>query len=205
MSTQLEIAYLRKMLIRQLTIICPTFLQAHDTNRRSFTITNLPPDKLPFAIVRLARETDVRVVLPFALYRCSTQPLQTLLDGDIDWEDKRACLIARQELHNRLRSSVFGFLIGRTSKNASLPCQTPTRCKLEQLDFLSRCETSFAGWKKGPIDYEVDWQAVSKRFCIPCIIVFRASFERARQDLWNSLPALFGLPSWHKLLYAKVR
>jgi len=205
MSTQFEVTYLRKMLIKQLTMICPTFLEVYDTSRRSLTTTNLSPAKLPFAIVRLAREADVCAVLPFALYCCSTQPLQYLLDGDIDWEDKKACLVARQELHNRLRTSIFGFLLGRNNKDAPIHCKSPTKCKQERLAFLSRNESSFASWKKGPIEYEVDWQAVSKLFCISCTVMFRVTFERARQDIWNGLPALFGLPPWQKLLFAKVR
>lgn len=179
--------------------ICPTSLQVFDLRRESFAATSLSPDVLPVAIIKLARETKVHAVLPFAMYRYSTQPLDELLDGDLDWEDKRACIIARQEFNNHLRGNVFGFLLGRGGEDAFSDCQSRTLCALERLAFLNMREDAFSSGNKGPLDYEPNWDNVGNNLCRPCTIAFKTSFDLARQDFWDELPMLLGLPrhSYH--------
>jgi hypothetical protein len=162
--------------------------------RESFGHTNVPECMLPLMIITLARETNVKAVLPFAMYRYITQPLQSILDGNLNWEDKRACIIARLEFSSRLRSNIFGFLLGRTGDDATADCQSRSRCTQEKLALLNMKEDSLSSGSKGPLDYVMDWKDVGRRLCRPCTIAFKTNFELARLEFWDELPKLLGLP-----------
>lgn len=44
------------------------------------------------------------------------------------------------------------------------------------------------------------WSATwSERMCVNCVSVCRTSHNTGRQELWEQLPAIFGLPEWSEL------
>jgi hypothetical protein len=157
----------------------------------------------PFAVVRLAREIDIPILLPAAMYGCVISPIEKILDGatlldgsslELDWRDKRSCIIARTRLSNALLTRTFKFLCYPPSD-----CSTLERCAIGRLKHLRRLQIACFDMP-GPHPLT---QRFLKRFekdvCDCCYTVSHASFVAARPALWDDLPGIFGLPSWQEL------
>jgi len=169
-----------------------------------------PPNaaKRAVDIVRLARENNIRALLPAALYQCCENPLEVILDGipqpdttptRLSPEDEEICILGRERIVEAFRSRLFserqlvssgpGFLASR-----HVPCDSARLRWLYKDDIW---EMAFGyDWFK-PLQKECP--TLGPGVCPTCQKAFVATFERARALIWENLPGYFGLPDWSVL------
>jgi hypothetical protein len=201
LSTKYDVRYLRQRATRHLLNVYSATLDEWD-QRNSAIIPAF--SGRPLAVLCLAREVDIPILLPAAMYGCATSAFEILLDGatlrdgshiELDWRDKRSCIVARSCLSDALLGRIFNFLL----------CSPPSGCsnwvtcavgKLKHLRKLQAKSLKMAGL-----------HVLSKRFlngfekdvCDSCYSTSHASFVAARRALWDDLPSIFGLPNWQEL------
>jgi hypothetical protein len=201
LSTKYDVGFLRQQATQHLLSVYSATLDGWDQR-------DSPPmipvfQGRPFAAVRLAREIDIPIILPAAMYGCARSAIERILDGitlpdgssiDLDWRDKRSCIIARTRLSDAILMRTFKFLDHHPSG-----CSTLARCAIGRLKHLRKLQAKFFN-TPGP-------RPLTKRFlkgfekdvCDCCYTTSHASFVAARQALWDDLPGIFGLPSWQQL------
>jgi hypothetical protein len=201
LSTKYEVRYLRQRATQHLLSVYSATLDEWD-QRKSGIIPSF--SGRPLAVLCLAREVDIPILLPAAMYGCVTSALEILLDGatlhdgshvELDWRDKRSCIVARSRLSDALLGRIFNFLLWPSPSG----CSTAANCTIGRMKHLCRFQTRSLTMG-GP-------RPLSKRFlkgfqddvCGFCYSTAQTSFVGARRALWDDLPGIFGLPSWQEL------
>jgi hypothetical protein len=191
-STKYDVQYLRQRAISFLTEAYPSTLDAWDRRELTRKISGI--EHTPFAALQLVEEFGISQALPAVLYCCSMRPIDEILDGsrvEIGTANRRTCLIAKQKLEEAQRKRVFAFL-GAYQVTA---CSNPSTCNTRRLEWSARM-----GLNPKPLARTFDWINFSIYVCRNCLTFSRASFDEARQKLWEELPGFFNLPSWTQLL-----
>ena len=198
LSTKYQVPHLRRRAILHLITAYPTSLQAWDDRNSKRTIPATP--YVPFAVLELARLTDVEAILPAAMYCCCTTSIKDIFDGvpwggsqlDMTWADKRTCIIGRQELLSAKQNTISAFL-----KPGNVPmCQAHDACN------TGRLKTVFTNTDDeycDPLWDRFDWDKFSQVVCPACLSASKSSYEQARKELWNNLPSIFNLRNWTEL------
>jgi len=198
LSSKYNVEYLRERAIAHLTECFPTTLGEWNLRHNANIMETFPAR--PFLVLQLARKFDIPAMLPAAMYCCACTPdIKSLCDGitsidgshiELDWEDKRSCLLARQKLYDAQRIRLFGCLL-------DLP--TCARCDSGKLEYLRRLEhKSIQSGFPYPFQQKFDL-SFDQAVCKECYNRSFSSFSAARQELWDDLPSLFDLPSWAEL------
>ena len=157
----------------------------------------------PWAVVRLARELDIPILLPAAMYSCAASPVELVQDGitlrdgskiELDWRDKLTCAVARTRLSDAILRRIFKFLLDHHPPG----CSNLANCAIGRLKHLRNLQARTLN--KGPRPLVKKFlTGFEKDVCNCCYTTSRASFVAARQALWDDLPGIFGLPSWQEL------
>ena len=198
LSTKYQVPHLRRRAIQHLITAYPTTLQAWDSRNTSRTIPAIP--YVPFAVLELARLTDVEIVVPAAMYCCCTSSIKDIVDGvpwsgsqlDMSWADKRTCVIGRQELLSAKQSMICAFL----KPDSVPPCDTTDSCNTGRLKAVfTNTDDEYCD----PLWDRFDWAKFAQVVCSSCLAASRGRYEKARKDLWSNLPRIFNLRSWTEL------
>nr|GAT60117.1 predicted protein [Mycena chlorophos] len=166
----------------------------------------------PLHVLNLAREVNVRIVVPSALYFLSLYQLDDILRADhpkltvshpsrpsSDLHDVREYTLMFQKRMDLILSFVRSFC----GERKPLPsCQSSTACAHGFARLTSRLGRSWIV-RTGPLHYMV--QAVGDlrdkgEVCKPCLQAFTSDVTALRERTWNELPGVVGLPSWEELV-----
>jgi hypothetical protein len=182
--------------------VYPTQLDSWDQRATYDTIETF--NSRPFAVLQLARENNLASIVPAVMYCCAGTPdIENILDGmascdgshiELNWGDKRSCLMARQRLIDAGRSQIFGFL-RRSMDPAS--CRGRTVCDSGRLKWLLLVERRNS--PTNPFGRKFDWDAFQDDVCESCINASQLQYQAARRQLWEDLPGFFDLPKWSDL------
>ncbi|KII86149.1 hypothetical protein PLICRDRAFT_700275 [Plicaturopsis crispa FD-325 SS-3] len=208
LATKYDVAYLRQRVISQLVEIYPPTLEKWDQR------SNIPPlisdaATSHFALVNLARETDVPSVLPAALYCCSMHGAEDIIDGivqpdgsrsELSPADMRACLLARETFARHPPMLAFMADLGFIEGLIESLCEDPNTCVKDEISILRSCALAERSFDL------LDGRVLTKdasfvhTLCDECAGAIKYDFERQRLSIWERLPALYGLPPWETLL-----
>ncbi|KAJ7031834.1 hypothetical protein C8F04DRAFT_1396987 [Mycena alexandri] len=189
-----DVPYLRRRALDHLGPIFPTHLTEYDD-------TAWGNIERRFATIRTATEVGALWLLPMAYYDLCTQTMEQLI-SDASWKDleekaQRACLIGhsaqRQHIHK-----IFGFL--SIVKNSGGTCKDWTKCNALRLDMVFRSRLWDRNGNPLPMWAESTWRAFAGfGICDNCVVESKALHAAARQEFWDQLPQMFGLPGWAEL------
>ena len=220
LSTKYFIGHLRTQAIRHLTQIWSFTIPGHDEMvelaLRSPIVENISfPYMHPLHVLNLAREVNVQIVVPSALYFLSLYPLTDILRADhpklnfehpskpsshISIADIEAYTLMFQHRIEMILDFVRRFG-GQRTADASICLNNQTPCTHGFARLSSRLSRS---WKTrtGPLHYML--QAVQElsddgAVCLPCRKSFREDVNQYREDLWDMLPAVVGSTNWDRL------
>ncbi|CCM03515.1 uncharacterized protein FIBRA_05649 [Fibroporia radiculosa] len=220
LSTKYFIMHLRKQAIRFLSQTWSHTLRGHDEMLEAAIKSPLVdgttyPYVHPLHVLNLARETNVRILVPSALYFLSLYPLDSILRRDhpklqIDHPSCPSSELSPQDLKEytlmfQHRIDVILDFVRRVcgQRKAAANCKNDDSGACLKA-FSRLCTTLSRSWmvRTGPLHFMV--QAIDElssisSVCMPCRRVFREDVLSARQEVWKGLPAVIGIPGWDDL------
>ncbi|KAJ6452661.1 hypothetical protein C8R45DRAFT_1040501 [Mycena sanguinolenta] len=154
----------------------------------------------PIAVANLARHASADWVLPVVLTACAWLNPEKLLNGGLTSSDVLLCLRARDLLQTRWSSRILEFLLNPPLEISE--CQTPQSCLETRIHNRALAET----WREEKtivlyLWHEDTWTEVDfvEEPCGVCRDFLTDASQASRQDCWDNLPSLFGLPNWSTL------
>ncbi|KAL1742700.1 hypothetical protein HDZ31DRAFT_42663 [Schizophyllum fasciatum] len=193
-STKYRVRYCRER--------CLSILSRHFASSPQYTpVAVLPTVAQACEMVRLAREAEAMMLLPFALMRIASEDHSTIYAADIPLVDKLAVFDGRLELIAVQRERMFPFV-----KQFKSP-QTCERFRSGYNPCSSSIEQQFSKYLATPerLFYFVDdptyWFT---RECVSCKVAWCKIIMDGRQHIWDRLPEIFHLgKSWAELRQAQ--
>jgi hypothetical protein len=167
----------------------------------------------PLHVLNLAREANVRIVVPSALYFLSLYPLVDILRADhpkllVEHPSRPSSSLSPADVKDytlmfQHRISVILDFVRKffDERSPSSDCTTGKVCSRGFSRLASRLSRSWLT-RTGPLYYMV--QAIEglsddSSVCLLCRAMFHHDVEGWRQIIWNDLPSVIGLPSWAEL------
>lgn len=194
LSTKYSIAALRRKAIEILQRLIPTKTLGIMILSRGY---QSDPEFL-FALVNLARETNVPILLPSLLVYCMELDTKCLFRGQGGWKltpaDLELCILGRETCLEAQAVQIVLELPPRDWRCGTGPC---TYDELSVISIygsrgsLSEM-TKPLSWRSGPSKLKVT-------LCGVCQKQFEKGFHRGLVKLWKSLPSLLGLGSWEDI------
>ncbi|THV03870.1 hypothetical protein K435DRAFT_240345 [Dendrothele bispora CBS 962.96] len=219
LATKYFIAHLRNKSIQHLSETWSHTLRGHEdmielairtpmVNKLSYPFVH------PLHVLKLARETHVRLVLPAAVYFLSLYPLEDLLKADhaklrvehpskpsshLDAIDLQEYTLMFQRRLDIILEFVRDFC--GPDRTPTPECSTRKGCERALRSVSARLSNSWV-IRTGPFNFMA--QAISQvsqdsSFCIHCRDAFVRDGYAHRQRLWDELPSVIGLPCWEEL------
>lgn len=113
-------------------------------------------------------------------------------------EDQIACLVGYHTLINTQANTTYSWIYTDT---VDYPAIYPMcRCGPHRKDILIDCFIPVPS-VQGLDQWEDSWEPF---FCKCCIREVKAAQQLGRQEIWDQLPTIFGLPVWDELLKERV-
>lgn len=167
----------------------------------------------PLHVLNLARETDVEILVPSALYFLSVYPLAEILTGDhpklaVTHPSRPSSKLSPTDLQVYTLMYQYRVQIGldfvrRTVGRwaSSPPACSNHDCTKDFSRLLSRLQRSWNP-KTAAIFFmlQVSHEIIATgRICSACRKGFTQEVEELRNKFWDSLPGIAGLPAWSEL------
>ncbi|KAJ3838646.1 hypothetical protein EV361DRAFT_880720 [Lentinula raphanica] len=196
LSSKYMIQSLRRKCIALFTRTLPATLEEYDSrsSRGKSTSKRLKSDVVMRAI-RLAQETNVTIVLPFAYYCIARLPSRRILEdnpNDIPWQQKTICLVGRERLRYAEMSLSHSFLLGFQPA----PTCSSLLCSMSRSPH-TEWHLMEASRHPHPLRPYSRWGALN--VCTECVANAKKQHITGRQEVWKCLPAFFELGTWEEL------
>lgn len=167
----------------------------------------------PLHVLNLAREVDVKIIVPSAFYFLSLYPLVDILHADhakltLKHPSKPSSILSQSDVQHytvmfqhRLQV-ILDFVRQFCGERAVSPvCSSPISCSRGFYRLSSQLSRSWV-IRTGPLHYMM--QAVHQvnydsAVCDVCRTSFQRDVIQLRCEIWDSLPSLVGLPAWADL------
>ncbi|KAJ4481977.1 hypothetical protein J3R30DRAFT_3656143 [Lentinula aciculospora] len=229
LSTKYFITHLRTQAIKYLTQTWCYDLKGHDTMldlaiRTPQLSYSLDPDtpsiKLsypyihPIHVLNLARSTNVRIVVPSALYFLSLYPLADLLRADhpklqVSHPSKPSSSLQPSDLVNytlmfqRRIDGILEFIntvVGQRVSSSACTNGTGRACTRNFQRLSTRLATAWVV-RTGPFNFigqaMTQVSQDTESFCAACRERFARDVGAYRERFWEELPGVCGLPPWN--------
>ncbi|KAJ7018912.1 hypothetical protein C8F04DRAFT_357957 [Mycena alexandri] len=195
LSQKYQVDPLRKRALVHLSERCPTSLQKWEEY-----------DEWESEVSNLAREVSADWILPAVLAACCWLELHDLVYGlpaahglttriILTQADIALCMRGAVKLHTTWTTTLYDFLW--------VPREIPGCISLSHQCWERRVETRRAaeGWRSRKILplylwNEDDWESLGDDVCPPCFQFMQKSYVVGREEYWEALPEIFGLPAW---------
>ncbi|KAJ6572752.1 hypothetical protein DFH09DRAFT_982079 [Mycena vulgaris] len=206
LSTKYDVEYLRRRALLHISAVSPV------SPKEQEKLINTPNCTFDFRSrhfqrLLLVHSLSLTWALPAAMYAVSCQSVSTIIDGivcdgihvQLPHSLQRACLIARATLATAQSDVILRFLHTRPSPAACLS----STCDLYRHTVLGSLLTLEPPRPFGLIHHRFQ-ETVRAGLCNPCFLSADAEHRAARQNLWDSLPAMYELPPWEELTAARA-
>ncbi|KAI0051159.1 hypothetical protein FA95DRAFT_1485982 [Auriscalpium vulgare] len=220
LATKYFISRLRTQAIRSLTQTWAYTIRGHD-EMVSLALSSPIVDGTtypyvhPLHVLNLAREVNIRIVVPSALYFLSIYSLDSILRGDhpkltVKHPSRPSSQLALHDVSDytlmyQHRINVILDFIRHTCGERVIGehCQSPPKqCARVFSRLTANIHQSFTP-RTGPfhnMGQAMQWIDDDVSICGPCQRAFRRDVTDLREKLWDELPSVVGLPSWSDLL-----
>ncbi|KAK7038559.1 BTB domain-containing protein [Favolaschia claudopus] len=200
LSDKYDVPVLRESLTSMLQDIYPSsldkWLKRNDTIPPGYQVR----DADNVLALNLARKLNIRSILPGVMYLTSQRHglgvLYATRSGKIEHpDDRRHYVLAIPELIIARRRVWTQYLVH--DEDGIEACETEEgECDAERIRWLSLDlprEDDI-----DPLHDEIPWKDFA--VCPPCLELAQTEYTKARQQLWDDLPSIFGLGTWDELL-----
>ncbi|KII90811.1 hypothetical protein PLICRDRAFT_39403 [Plicaturopsis crispa FD-325 SS-3] len=217
LATKYFISSLRTQAIRHLTQTWSHTLAGHDAMVDLALQSPLIDDTTypyvhPLHILNLAREVNVRIVVPSALYFLSLYPLEDLLRADhpkllVEHPSRPSSELSLLDVRDytlmfqhRLEV-ILSFVRRFTSERKCVQGFPTSGCQRTFAKLGSRLSRSWMT-RTGPLHYMHQAELELNddgNVCSLCRRSFQNDVKQLRQEVWDGLPGVVGLPCWGAL------
>lgn len=201
LSHKYDVPYLRRRALEHLARICPTRLSEYDTRGDN---TKLEANFYVERIITLSTASEVGALwlLPVVYHDLCKQSADFVMSGawwnPVGEKELIACRVGYAEQMRHL-PKILSFL--SVPKDAEAECDDWPECNRVRLEYTCD-EDIWATDMSWPLEA---WEAYrwseleSAGLCEYCITEAKALHAAARQEFWDQLPQMFGLPKWEEL------
>ncbi|KAJ7879195.1 hypothetical protein B0H14DRAFT_2436281 [Mycena olivaceomarginata] len=205
LSHKYDVGYLRRRALEHLGPIYPTTLAGYDARAGQ---NKLSPETFIRRTSTLTTAVEVGALwlLPVVYYDMCKHDLAQILAPDSSWhtlgDHERTTSLLGHSAQITQFPKIISFLC--VSAAAGDACENWINCnRLRMSVNLSITRNMKRAEMRFPLDMlteETGWTKM-KNFglCSNCLVEARSLHAAARQDLWDRLPQMFGLPGWEKL------
>ncbi|KAJ7490868.1 hypothetical protein FB451DRAFT_1349350 [Mycena latifolia] len=221
LSHKYAVDYLRRRALGHLSSHFFTQLSALDASEPGGSKWRLPSWVIPedlcllhlIQIIQLVREVNALWILPYTFYRLAEKCAHHGPDvlTCIKSQTFKGSLIQLRE--DDEISFVKGFCVQISSvsdimcflrtPSTILECTSKYDCLLARLDALeiAQADSKLPEYQADPLLlwYGADWGRLETAVCATCLKSLQRAHEKARQDFWDRLPPMYGLPEWEEL------
>ncbi|KAF9534493.1 hypothetical protein CPB83DRAFT_844313 [Crepidotus variabilis] len=218
LSTKYFISNLRRKAAQFLEQTWSSSLKGHDAMvEAALTSPSINGFTYPFVhplhVLNLARETDVQIVVPSALYFLSLYPLSDILKADhpkllYEHPSKPASTLSSSDLllyslmyQHRLQIMSTFIRNFCTIRVAEPPCSSST-CGKSFSRLVSQLHRSWS-LRTGPLHFiaqAIQQVSGDQTICSECRTEFAAEATKLRKQVWDELPSVVLLPSWDQVM-----
>ncbi|KAJ3557655.1 hypothetical protein NM688_g1359 [Phlebia brevispora] len=218
LSTKYCIGHLRAEAVRYLTRTWSYTLHGHDTMLelalKAAAVDGLSyPFVHPLHVLHLARLTDVRIIIPSALYFLSLYPLSDLLAGNhpklqVDNPSRLSSELTAEDLRDYTLmyqyriTGIMNFVRRLCVQHIpAVGCSGGRDCMKAFATLGARLSSDWVP-RTGPLHFMVqamDELANYSNACASCRKAFRQDVTAARELFWKEMPTTVGLPPWEEL------
>ncbi|KAJ7085120.1 hypothetical protein B0H15DRAFT_988618 [Mycena belliarum] len=204
MSHKYDVVGLRKRALMHLSSSHPTTLQGweHGGAELLKSLDSLHSRRMYVGIIPLARQISADWILPTAFYWvCKYSDEGDIVNGDtLTPSEKTSCFVAVRRLETTHANHILRFLSSEVTGCEATDPDDCVRSRVEQRRYADE-------WR----DYEPErpailplelWEASEWErldVCASCLRTMKEEHAAAKQELWDELPSLFGLPDWTTL------
>ncbi|KAK0201849.1 hypothetical protein DFS33DRAFT_1027313 [Desarmillaria ectypa] len=223
LSTKYFINHIRTACILHLSQTWAYTLKGHD-EMVEIAINTSSIDKMtypyvhPLHVLNLARETNVRLAVPSALYFLSLYRFEDILRADhpkllVDHPSRPSSSLSLDDMSNytlllqwRIELTL-DFIRRVCGQRVASPGCVSKGCARNFTRLTSRLSHSWM-MRTALLHYvlqiirEVNEDSAS--YCSKCRLAFQQDAEAFRQEAWNSMPLVLGLPPWDELIKAEL-
>ncbi|KAI9512411.1 hypothetical protein F5148DRAFT_1163101 [Russula earlei] len=219
LSSKYFITHLRVQAIRHLTETWSYTITGHDEMvRQALAAPSVDGTTYPYVhplhVLNLAREVNIRIVIPSVLYFLSIYSLRQLLSCEHPkLQHENPSRPSNQlSLHDvseytlmyqyRLKIILDFIRITCGERKTDVNCRALKECRKVFARLASNINQSFTP-RTGPFHnmaQAMQWIDDDDTICGPCKRAFRRDVTALRTRLWEELPSVVGLPSWKELL-----
>lgn len=168
----------------------------------------------PLHVLNLAREVNMRVVVPSVLYFLSIYSLKQLLGGDhpklqTEHPSRPSSQLSVHDvshytlMYQHRISMILDFIRNTCGeRTVEANCRAPKDCRKVFSRLASNINQSFTP-RTGPfhnMSQAMEWIEDDDTVCASCRRAFCRDVTALRARLWEELPCVVGLPSWNELL-----
>ncbi|KAJ6478047.1 hypothetical protein C8R47DRAFT_984428, partial [Mycena vitilis] len=187
-----DVPYLRRRALEHMGTVHPTRLSGWNFARMCSTNSDKLAQRI--ATIQTATEVGALWLLPTAYYDICRRQLSTFID-DPSWialgnKERRACMLGYQAQIQQT-AKIVGFLCV-----ANENCEEAATCNRNRLVFTHYYPKAHG--RNAPLECwsEAVWNTIAGRICGSCVGKLKPLQATARQQCWDNLPEMFGLPSW---------
>ncbi|KAJ6548105.1 hypothetical protein DFH09DRAFT_989147 [Mycena vulgaris] len=209
LSNKYAVDYLRRRALVHFSSRHPTTLSDYDDSSSEST-SMTEPDEVSYetAIILIAREVDALWILPVALYYLAeTKPaaIDLILDC-VTYKTHPAKLSGEDQLlfmkiSLRIRCLAQDLVRFLYSPHIIPGCEGGHKCIAARLSGVEEAHDAIADEGDDPLGLKDSglWKTLKSSCCRVCYRAFKRTHQEARQEFWNQLPGLCGLPPWEEL------
>ncbi|KZP06058.1 hypothetical protein FIBSPDRAFT_842475 [Athelia psychrophila] len=176
----------------------PRFIDIRTENREHFTMVNI------------LREQNLQRHIPYALFICAALDFQETEDSKSPWtlysqpgssyhdnqslsfQDLQACTRGQKIISRLIYNETFSWTLldANVSECGINRCHFAKAFLLSDLAWKTRLSSALSAW-------DSNWE---EDICEGHLAAFRRRQDEGSQNIWNRLPAIFGMPPWEELL-----
>ena len=212
MTTSYKIDNVREQLLEDLRDAYPKTFGAYEKSRTLGEKVFGTQKPHPNAVLKLFGTCNVAFALPFAYYRACTAGTLALTSVEptlrLPPRVLAAAVVGQSRLKARELQVVRQFLFGRPAKKFSCSgwfCPGLHETNHKRSGLTSPYERLFNSISSQSSEVDMAVSILENKgladdaFCAKCLERFNAYLKGAREEIWASLPRMFGLSPWSNL------
>lgn len=203
-STKFLVQSLRAELIEHLKAYYPsTLAEFRDAHTKNYSFFKHTAPYHSLLAANMAREFDIPIILPAALYYCCEPPYEKITEGVEDeggnmvklgHSDQLLCVTAQRFIASVQLTVLNSFILGQV---VSPECSDRVSCRREMVELLVLAASSLTSTDIFTSLHLCD--RYKHHLCENCHLQWEHEATTGYYKLWMGLPARFGLPSWNEL------